>query len=116
MFASLLSAVRIDYSPLAVAALKDYCEENNLNLKKEVGILPELDDYDWKNAFEYACKPDECPVGHKMDTSGFTREDVMRIIYKKEGANEAEDWEIVCQLWDGRFAYLRAGCDYTGWD
>ncbi len=33
-----------------------------------------------------------------------------------EGENDGPDWLLFGQLKDGRFFFLSAGCDYTGWD
>lgn len=78
-------------------------------------MLPELDDYDWNEAFGYAGEPDTC-AGNNRKENGFTREDVAEIIFMRAGANDAETWLGIFRLKDGRFAYLSAGCDYTGWD
>ena len=79
-------------------------------------IPAELDDYGWEEAFEYAESPSPCEPLTEIDTSGFSRENVMRVISAQEGQNDGEDWKCVVELWDGRFARLEAGCDYTGWD
>lgn len=65
-------------------------------------ILPELDDYNWKNAFAYA--------------KGFTLGDVARVEQKIEGENEGADWIIWGELRNRQWFCLKAGCDYTGWD
>jgi len=88
-------------------------------------MLPELDDYDWEEAFKYG-NPSVCEKGHThgpaavigddVSTASFSREDVVRIIAAEEGQNDGESWVGVFQLRDGRFASLRAWCDYTGWD
>lgn len=33
-----------------------------------------------------------------------------------EGCNDEEDWHWLVELEDNTIAYLRGGCDYTGWD
>jgi hypothetical protein len=43
-------------------------------------------------------------------------EDVAEVIAASEGENDERDWVAVARLKDGRFAYVEAGCDYTGWD
>lgn len=45
-----------------------------------------------------------------------SREDVVLIYWMVEGENHGEPWEGVFRLRDGRYLYLIAGCDYTGWD
>lgn len=64
-------------------------------------MLSKLNDYDWREAFNFA---------------SFSREDVVNIIAMKEGMNDEEPWVGVFELNDGTFACLSAGCDYTGWD
>lgn len=90
-------------------------------------MLPELDSYDWGEAFHYADSPrvdnSECPKKHvhpvifsKISAAGFTREDVDTILAMVLGVPDEESWVGVFKLKDGRFASLEAGCDYTGWD
>ncbi len=87
-------------------------------------MLDRLNNYDWEEAFKYA-SPRICEAGHvhgptaiilsTVATNEFTREDVDRIIAMKEGENDGDSWVGVFALKDGRFASLRAWCDYTGW-
>lgn len=90
-------------------------------------MLPELEGYDWQAAFEYA---GEATYGHgsgsvylavppteaNAEQPGFTREDVKKIIGISEGEGDGPDWLLLCQLKDKRYAFLAAGCDYSGWD
>jgi len=89
-------------------------------------MLPELENGDWEEVFKYA-SPTVCEAGHihgpenpyfckSVPTTAFTREDVRRIIAMVDGENDGPDWVGVFELQDGRFASLRAGCDYTGFD
>lgn len=78
-------------------------------------MLKELNNYDWEEAFKYADKPDECPPNSDVPLDGFTREDVRRIIRMEEGCNDGDPWIGVFRLKDKRYAFLSAGCDYTGW-
>ena len=75
-----------------------------------------IDTCDWREAFTYACNPDEAPPGSDVDRSDFTRDDVSRILYIEEGENDGNNWIGVFKLRDRRYAFLSAGCDYTGWD
>ncbi len=55
---------------------------------------------DWKNVFGYAqFQPDE----------------VKRTVAYSNGCNDGDNWVGVFELNDGRFGYVEAGCDYTGW-
>lgn len=71
-------------------------------------------DYDWREAFKYAaeCEPTEGYVG---SLAGFTFDDVAEVIARDDGENDGPNWIAVFRLRDGRFAFLSAGCDYTGW-
>ena len=93
-------------------------------------MLPELNDGNWAEAFGYAGEPNTCGSANikycentpraiilsDVDRSPFTREDVVRILGLSEGKRDGEYWVGVFLLKDGRYASLRAGCDYTGWD
>lgn len=87
-------------------------------------MIKELETYDWKEAFGYAGEPDTNgradirPYHPSSDISlaQFTREDVEEITASVEGENDGPPWRMVGRLKDGRWFYLEAGCDYTGWD
>ncbi len=90
-------------------------------------IPEEIDSYDWEMAFQY-CGPGEgdssvygdarvSPVINSgASAEPFQRKDVKRVIAASEGENDGADWLCVVELNDGRFAFVSAGCDYTGWD
>lgn len=46
----------------------------------------------------------------------FQATDVAEVIRYEEGENDVADWKLLGRLKDGRYFYLAAGCDYTGWD
>lgn len=87
-------------------------------------MFEELNTSDWEEAFKYAT-PHLCEAGHdhsptativsSVSTQGYTRDDVINIIAIREGENDGANWLGVFYLKDGRYAVLRAGCDYTGW-
>lgn len=94
-------------------------------------MLEVLNDYDWGMAFEYAGDRSSAYLGGRVygtpwlsgaipgrtyNLSHFCREDVTRIIGISEGKNDERPWLIAGKLRDGRWFYLEAGCDYTGWD
>lgn len=81
-------------------------------------MLPQLTDNDWDEAFVYAGERyiDVCPPNARVPTASFDREDVISILAMEEGANDEEHWIIAGKLKDGRWFYLEAGCDYSGWD
>lgn len=58
-------------------------------------------DYDWKEAVGFA---------------PFDMEQIEDVIAEDCGANDEESWVAVVKLTDGRFGYVDAWCDYTGWD
>lgn len=73
-----------------------------------------LADYDWEEAFKYAETP-EGVIGDATDRAAFTREDVVEVLGLRPGENDGPEWLGLFRLKDGRFAFLSAGCDYTGW-
>lgn len=46
----------------------------------------------------------------------FQRIDVRKVLATSEGENDGPAWLGLFKLKDGRYAFLSAGCDYTGWD
>lgn len=70
-------------------------------MREENEILAILNEYDWREAMEYC---------------DWITSDVAEIIAMDEGENEGANWIMVVRLKDGRFGFLSAGCDYTGWD
>lgn len=82
-------------------------------------MLKQIDTYDWREAFEYANPDAISPAGvlqDNVDTSPYGVEDVAVIHHLDEGYNDGPPWIGVFELKDGRFAFLTAWCDYTGWD
>lgn len=76
---------------------------------------PRIADGDWEEAFVYA-RTAEPVIGSAAKAGGFTLEDVAEVISTSDGENDGPEWLGVFRLRDGRFAFLSAGCDYTGWD
>jgi hypothetical protein len=86
---------------------------------------------DWQEAFGFAGEPNACNgyaetgdhktlfaiiTDPKCPTTPFTRADVAKIFNMREGENDGANWLIWGQLKDKRYFYIKAGCDYTGWD
>jgi hypothetical protein len=63
--------------------------------------LSEFNTYDWNKVFAF---------------SDFDLSKVIKILYASEGWNDGDCWMIAGVLTDGRYFYIEAGCDYTGWD
>lgn len=51
-----------------------------------------------------------------LSEAGIDKEAVEEIIHYREGENDGSSWLLVLRLTDGRYAYVSAWCDYTGWD
>ena len=88
-------------------------------------MIEVLDTYDWKEAFGFAGEPDACAApedfrGAVPDKSynfeRFNRQDVVEIAGISEGENDDLSWMIYGLLEDGRWFFIDAWCDYTGWD
>lgn len=91
-------------------------------------MLEELNNDDWREAFKYA-EGHTCELQHRHDPvraetlfgaqdlppATFTREDAAKIIALREGENDEYNWLGIFELECGEYAYLSAGCDYTGW-
>jgi len=41
---------------------------------------------------------------------------IAELLAELEGENDERDWHWLVKLENGKVAYLRGGCDYTGWD
>lgn len=97
-------------------------------MQKTTSDLAEfLADYDWCNAFGEAMgiEPDAYGttrknprrvLGFTGSDEPFARSDVARIVAISDGENDERDWIGAFELKDGRFGFVRAGCDFTGWD
>jgi hypothetical protein len=82
-------------------------------------IPKELEGYDWEQAFLFVSgnSPNVSPViGSSAPATSFSRDDVVRVVAAEDGENDDANWICIVELKDGRFAFLSAGCDYTGWD
>lgn len=60
-----------------------------------------LNDYNWREALNFA---------------DFNSSDIKRVVAYDQGENDGDSWVLVAELNDGRFGYVDAWCDYTGWD
>ncbi len=59
------------------------------------------DGYDTGEVFKYA--------------ESWGEEDVDVVLWEQEGYNDGDEWAALCLLKDGRYGWVEAGCDYTGW-
>jgi hypothetical protein len=85
----------------------------------------ENDEYDWQEVFAIAGDPaggsnlpdlQTVPPGAETSHTHFGRSDVALVEWMELGENDGPDWLIGGQLRDGRWFFIAAGCDYTGWD
>ena len=72
---------------------------DNEKFEDGLGIL--MGAYDWQEAMMYA---------------KFKFEDIAQTISAVEGENDDKDWQLIVKLKSGKFGWLSAGCDYSGWD
>ena len=70
-------------------------------------------DYDWKEAF--AISPMSGVLGYTGSLEDYCIDDVKKIIAISNGQNDGESWIGAFQLNDGRYIFISAWCDYTGW-
>lgn len=71
-------------------------------------------DYNWREVFKYGASPIGIE-GYAGSTAGFDVDDVALVIASRYGHNDDASWLAAVKLLDGRYAYIEAWCDYTGW-
>lgn len=74
-------------------------------------------DYDWSSAWHEGM----LDIRRAHPTSTVTLgllgpEDVDVVLSADEGENDGPEWLLYGVAKDGRYFFLSAGCDYTGWD
>lgn len=74
----------------------------DMNEEQQKAIHERIRDYNWCEAFGYSPVPIE--------------EAVAEVVAAADGCHDGDNWVGVFKLKDGRFLYVSAGCDYTGWD
>jgi hypothetical protein len=96
----------------------------------ELMPIPErLAGSDWQEAFAFAGEPGAYNSDPKnvpgdapprdppvVDLSPFSRWDVEEVYSADDGENDGPNWVCYGRLQDGRYFFVDAGCDYTGWD
>lgn len=73
------------------------------------------EDYDWREAFLFGERVNVV-LGESVSADGFGLDSVAEVLAADAGMNDEQSWVAILRLVDGRFAYLTAGCDNTGWD
>jgi hypothetical protein len=71
------------------------------------------ENWDWQEAFAYG-KDIRTATG--CSNTPFGIGDVADVIAADPGENDSQSWMMAGKLKDGRFFFLDAWCDYTGWD
>lgn len=85
------------------------------------GLLLDLfKDWNWRHVFRYANGREGYPTavaGQEtlVSTKIFGRKNVAEIYRYQYGENDGKNWTCAGRLFDGRYFYVTAGCDYTGW-
>lgn len=95
-----------------------------VNFAKELLPLAPLRGYDWEQAFCYAGKdegyrngaPERALPNDDVSVEPFSRMDVAEVLATHVGGRDTDNWLVAGRLHDGRWFFLDAGCDYTGWD
>ena len=78
--------------------------------------------YDWAEVWGYAAGKNSQYTDPQIEsvdgtpTHPFDYPDLLQEYGRSEGENDESDWLIWGQLKDGRWFFIEAGCDYTGWD
>jgi hypothetical protein len=82
---------------------------------EQLGLLGKfLDDYAWQEASKFL-SPASNPLTREV-VMGLSAADVAEVLALGDGENEERSWLAILRMKDGRFVYLTAWCDYTGWD
>lgn len=74
-----------------------------------------LEGYDWEQAFLVSGLQAANHNDH-VSTAPVDINDVDEVYASDEGENDGRDWIAYGKLKDGRYFFISAGCDYTGWD
>jgi hypothetical protein len=74
-----------------------------------------LADYDWQETWKYAASDASGVEGYAGPTDALDGENVARVFASEAGANDGASWIAVVEMRDGRWIYVEASCDYTGW-
>lgn len=53
--------------------------------------------------------------GEALAFGPFTPGEVGEVIAAEEGQNDGDSWDLVARLTNGKFGFVTAWCDYTGW-
>lgn len=69
--------------------------------------------YDWIEAFNYA---GNIRTATNCSQAGFLIDQVQFVLAADPGQNDEQSWMMAGCLQDGRWFFLDAWCDYTGWD
>ena len=75
--------------------------------------------YDWVEAFGEGSGGNTDKTTEAVgacDPSPPMLADVVEILAFRDGENDEKNWIGVFRVADGRFVYVDAGCDFTGWD
>lgn len=71
---------------------------------------------DWGNAFIEAASDIRTIPGEDCSRHIFDIDDIVDVVASIHGEADEEDWLALVELEDGRFAFVSAGCAYSGWD
>jgi len=71
------------------------------------------DSYDWQEAFAYTSS---IRTAFQCEGTPFGIDAVSEVDRHCLGENDGDSWMMVGTLTDGRWFFLDAWCDYTGWD
>lgn len=76
------------------------------------------DDYDLKSVIGLCRKAmlaDSPEQSEVIDIHGLVPGAIVGVVKSSKGQNDGLAWRAVFVLYDGRFLFVKAGCDYTGW-
>ena len=71
---------------------------------------------DLSDAIEYALGPMIPTEGYSGPAGMLSMDIIEKIVFEDRGEKDERNWLWVLLLKDGRWVFVNAGCDYTGWD
>ncbi len=94
----------------------DWTRTQESIVKAAESVLSLRESDDWQCAFREAQGRCAAVHGYRGSLAAFSVDDVVRVIARSDGENDGPEWIGAFELSDGRFVFVAAHCDYTGWD
>lgn len=71
--------------------------------------------YGFNDTFEMCCDSlSKIEQSEEVSTKSLSISDIEVVLAYDEGENDGENWIFILKAYDGRYAFMSAGADYTG--